>query len=412
VTIEDLGTLKRKMTVTVPLEKVKEAYDKCYLSLKDKIKINGFRKGKVPRSMIEKRYKDLMQNETVEGLVPEYFSEAVKQINLRPAGRPHFEDLTFDKNKPLVFSASFEIFPDIEIPNFGLFQLEKTSIAVTPEEIEEQKQRHLEYAATYPPKNGPADKPDRIKFDVIGRVGDEILIDFKDRETIIGQNQLYPGFDDYLIGTVADEEKSFDLTFPSDYHEEKLSGKTVRFSVKIQTVSEKRLPEIDETFLARYGARAKTAAEFQQLIENETRFRKEEQLRRERHNNIRQKLWETLDFEVPEQLLKEEVQIRINQAKQQGQTNLSVEELETQARQEAIKHMRFAILIQKILDQEKMQIDTNAVNQRFAMNCAMLGIKPEELIQQEYGKQIYQETRSMLTEEMVLDFIIDKALAL
>ncbi len=411
VAIEDLGSLKRKITVTVPQEKVKSAYNKCYNSIKDKVSINGFRKGKFPQSLLEKRFVKMMKDEAIETLVPEYFDKALKQENLKPAVRPKFEDLEVDKKKPLVFSATFEIYPEFELPEYGKFSLEKKEAEYSEEEIAKQRQRHLDGAAVYEDKDGAAEEGDQVQMEFKGQVDDEVIAESNNRFYVLGSNEFLPDFEIALKGMNKDEEKDFDLTFPSDYNEERLQNKTALFHIKVNDVKKKQEVKLNDDFFKRYGDKVKSEKDFDNLIEEEVKFRKENELKKEYRNKVREQLDALLDFEVPVQLLDEETSVRISQAKQKPESkDLSDEVLREEAKISALKELRFSIVIQKVLEAEELKPDEREVYKRFEINCAMMGIQPDELMKQEYGHQIYQQIFSIVAEETVLDFMTDKIL--
>ena len=410
VAIENLADLKRKIVVTVPQDTVKEAYNKIFNSMKEKVSIKGFRKGKIPQSLLEKRFEKVMKSEAIESLVPEYYEKAIKQENLKPAVRPQFDDLEIDKKKPMVFSATFEIYPEFDLPDPSVYGLEKKEAVFTDEEIQEQRERHLNNAATFALKDGEAAEGDQVVMDFVGKVEDETIAEANDQKYILGSKQFLPEFEAALTGMKKEEEKDFDLNFPSDYNEEKLRDKTAQFSVTVKEVNQTQLPEMDEAFFARYGDKVKSEEEFNQFIEDEVKFRKEHEIKTENHKIVKEKLNEVLDFNVPEQLQQEETSIRLKQAKQDPANKESADSvLEEKVKQEALEQLRFSILVQKVLDDEEIKTDENEVYRRFEMNCAMMGIRPEDLIKEEYGRQIYQQTYGMITEETVLDFIIEKA---
>lgn len=410
VAIENLENLKRKIVVTVPQEVVKEAYNKIFHSMKEKVSIKGFRKGKIPQSLLEKRFQKVMKSEAIETLVPEYYDKAIKQENLKPAIRPTFDNLEIEKQKPLVFSATFEIYPEFDLPEHSIYGLEKKEITFTDEEIQQQRERHLNNAATFTPKEDPAAEGDQIVLEFVGKVEDETIAEAKDQKYILGSKQFLPEFETALTGMKKGEEKDFDLTFPSDYNEEKLQGKTAQFSVIVTEINQAQLPEMNEDFFSRYGDKVKSEVEFNQFVEDEVKFRKEYQIKTDNHKIVKEKLAEVLDFEVPEKLLSEESSGRFNQLKQDpANKEFTDSELEEKAKKAALEQLRFSILVQKVLDDEEIKTDENEVYRRFEMNCGMMGIRPEDLIKEEYGRQIYQQTYGMITEETVLDFIIEKA---
>ncbi|MBT6503307.1 MAG: trigger factor, partial [Deltaproteobacteria bacterium] len=316
VAIENLADLKRKIVVTVPQDTVKEAYNKIFNSMKEKVSIKGFRKGKIPQSLLEKRFEKVMKSEAIESLVPEYYEKAIKQEDLKPAVRPQFDDLEIDKKKPMVFSATFEIYPEFDLPDPSVYGLEKKEAVFTDEEIQEQRERHLNNAATFALKDGEAAEGDQVVMDFVGKVEDETIAEANDQKYILGSKQFLPEFEAALTGMKKEEEKDFDLNFPSDYNEEKLRDKTAQFSVTVKEVNQTQLPEMDEAFFARYGDKVKSEDEFIQFIEDEVKFRKEYEIKTENHKIVKEKLNEVLDFNVPEQLQQEETSIRLKQAKQ------------------------------------------------------------------------------------------------
>ena len=411
VAIEDLGALKRKITVTVPQDKVKEAYDKVYKSLKDKVNVNGFRKGMIPQTFLEKRFNKVMREEAIETLIPEYFDKALKKENLKPAVRPQFGDLEIDKKKPLVFSATFEIYPEFERPSADKFKLEKKEIETTEEEIKEQKQRHIDGAATYSAKEGAAENGDQLQIEFEGKLEDEVIAESKNQFYVLGSNEFLPDFEKALEGLKNGEEKDFEVTFPADYGEERLQGKTANFHIKVNAVKQKNEVKLNEEFFKRYGDRVKSEEDFENLVQEEVKFRKENEIKREQRNSIREQLNELLDFDVPEQLLEEEISIRISQAKRKNENEEKTDDaLKGEVEEGAKKDLRFSIFVQKVLDEEELKPDEREVYRRFEINCTMMGIRPDELMQQDYGRQIYQQIFGIVAEETVLDFIIEKTL--
>ena len=413
VTVENLGKLKRKIIVTVSKEEVKAAYDKTYLSLKDKVKIDGFRKGKFPQKLLEKRFNRVMREEAIETLVPEYFEKAVTKEKLTPAVRPKFDDLEIEKAKPLVFSAAFEIYPEFDPPEFSDYKLEKKEPEIAEEEIREQKQRHLDNAATFTPKEGVAENTDQLTIDFEGILNEESIAKADDQVYLLGSKQFLPEFEEALAGMKKEEEKTFDLTFPDDYNEEKLRGKTAQFTVKVKEIKQNQPPELNEEFFKRYGEQVKSEEDFDKFISDEVKFRKDQDIKRDNHTQLREQLADLLTFDIPEQMLEEEVTMRLQRAKQEAERAEKTEEEpdEGKIRKEAADAIRFSIFIQTTLDKKKVTVDENEANRRFEMNCAMMGINPADLINQDYGRQMYQQTYGMVAEETVLDFVTEKVLS-
>ena len=413
VSVEDLGKLKRKIVITVAQEEVKAAYDKIYLSLKDKVKIDGFRKGKVPQKLLEKRFDRMMREEAIESLVPEYFEKAVTKEKLTPAVRPKFDDLEIDKKKPMIFSAAFEIYPEFDPPEFTAYSLEKKESEITDEEVAEQRQRHLDSAAIFESKEGAAEEPDQVTLDFEGMLEEESIAKADDQVYLLGSKQFLPEFEEALAGMKKEEKKTFDLTFPEDYNEEKLQGKTAQFTVKVKEIKQKQPPEINEEFFKRYGDQVKSEEDFEKMVAEEVKFRKDQEIKREYHSSLKEQLADLLNFDIPEQLLEEEVGMKMQQIQQQAAKDNTPDEEpdEEKIRKEAADALRFSIFIQTTLDKKEVTVDENEANRRFEMNCAMMGVNPAELVNQDYGRQMYQQVYGMVAEETVLDFITEKVLS-
>ncbi|PCI28967.1 MAG: trigger factor [SAR324 cluster bacterium] len=417
VSVENLGNLKLKLTISVPKEVVKDTYEKCYRNLKSKVSVNGFRKGRVPQSVMEKRFERHMKQEALEELVPQNFDKAIKQENLKPAGQPKFSDLEVNKRKPLKFSATFEIWPDFELPAAAAFELEKKEISISDEEKEVKKKEHLEKKITYALKDGQAEDADQVLMDFSVELEGEENANEKDFEYVLGSKQFLPEVEEALVGMTAGEEKEFEVSLPEGHQEEKLRGKQAQFTVKVKEVRAKELPALDEKFFESYGEEVNSEEDFNKLLEKEITDAKEQQDKVEYRAKLKEQLVKQLDFEMPADVLAEEVKFKLKQLEQRpkeegkeaGSEGISDEEKE-KAEKDAAEHLRLAVYFQKMLEKDEISVDENEVRQRFMMNAKMLGMDPNELIQQEYGKQFYQETHQMVIEDTVLDYLTEQVL--
>ncbi|MGK0289916.1 MAG: trigger factor, partial [bacterium] len=220
VVVENLGGLKRKFTITIPLEKVSSTYEACYQKLKSKVKVNGFRQGAFPKKLMEKRFKESMGQEALETLIPEHFQAALTQESTESATQPKFDSLNIEKNKPLAFVATFEATPTFDVSLEGL-SLDKKEIVITDEEKAERRASLLKEHATFGTKDGAAEEKDQVTMDFAPSEGQESFGNGNDRAEghvyIVGSKQLLPEFEEALLGMKAGENKDFPLTFPADY---------------------------------------------------------------------------------------------------------------------------------------------------------------------------------------------------
>lgn len=415
VSSENLGSLKRKFTVTVPQKNVQDAYKKSYNSIKGKVNIPGFRKGKVPQSLIEKRFGEQMKHETLERLVPQYFDLAIRQEKVEPVVRPQFDNLDIDKTQPFVFSATFEIKPEFDIPAYNTFKIEAEEVEVSDEEVEKQKSVHLERAATYVEKDGAVED------------GDQVIIDFKPIEEnpnippsenhsyILGSKQLLPEFEEVLPGMKVGEEKNFSISYPEEYFNKELRGVSAEMTIKLNKLEGRVLPELNDDFFSRYGETVKTEEDFMTLVKNEIKSMKENEIKVKRQGELRKQLAEKLEFEVPEQILEEEINIRVQEQQRkaketEGAEEKSEDDLKNEVKADALSQLRFSFFVEKMIQDEEIKVDQSEVNRRFQMNCSMLGIDPQMFIQQDYGRHFYQQTQGIVAEETVLNYLTDKVL--
>jgi len=408
VSSEDLGKLKRKLSITIPKENVTAAYKKCYNTLKSKVNIPGFRKGQIPQSIIEKRYDKEMQQETLEALVPEFFEKALKQEKLEPIGRPQFADLDIKNRAPLTFSAAFEIGPEFDIPADDSYKLEKKEVEVTKEDVDKQREYHLNRSSQFETSEEPVGENDQVSFDSRPDPENELIESKNDYSYNMDAGYLEPEYIEALKGMKTGEEKTFEISYPEDYRDKNLQGVTSNIILTVKEVKKKVLPELNEEFYKKFNE-SKNEEDFEKYLDGEVKELKNYENKAEYRKELRSQLEDLLTFELPEQILKEEVDYRLKQQKEQNKDETITDEmLKEKAEKEATDNLRFSFFVQQMLDKEELKVDENEVGRRFQMNCMMMGMDPNELVKQEYGKQLYQQTHGVIAEETVLDFVTDK----
>ncbi|MBT4288074.1 MAG: trigger factor [Deltaproteobacteria bacterium] len=408
VSSEDLGKLKRKLSITIPKENVIAAYKKCYNALKSKVNIPGFRKGQVPQSIIEKRYDKAMQQDTLEVLIPEFFDKALKQENLEPIGRPQFADLDIKNKEPLTFSAAFEIGPEFDLPASDSYKLEKKEVEITKEDVDKQREYHMNRSSKFETTEEPVGDSDQVSFDSRSDPENENIESKNDYSYNMDAGYLELEYIEALKGMITGEEKTFEISYPEDYRDKNLQGVTSKIILTVKEVKKKVLPELNEAFYKQFNE-SKNEEDFEKYLDGEVKELKNYENKAEYRKELRSQLENLLTFELPEQILTEEVNYRVKQQKEQNKDEAVTDEmLKEKAEKEATDNLRFSFFVQQLLDKEELKVDENEVGRRFQMNCMMMGMDPNELVKQEYGKQLYQQTHGVIAEETVLDFVTDK----
>ncbi len=410
-TLESLDGLEKKLLITIPLDIVQQNYRKSFQKVRSQARVNGFRQGKAAHNIVAKRYDAYIKDEIIQNLVPEYYEKALEEANLIAATQPKFNKLELEQNKPMTFEAVFSAWPDFSLDIEPEIKLAKEEITVTDEEKQNKIDGYLDQAATYEKSSKEkAEEGDRLLLDFKAEVEGEDPFEQKQHAYDLGSKQFYPEIEEALIGLGCNEEKVISFNLPSDEGtSDNVKGKSLVFTCTITEIQDKKKAELNEEFFQRYGKEIKTQDDFNKFIEDQITREKEDAQKTQHRTSIKEQLQNILTFEIPEEVLKNEIEGQ-KQIIERDKKELSEAEIETEATEKASKNLRFHHFISMKKEKENIQIDDNLVRQRFMFTAQMMQIDPQELARQEYGKQVYQSVYSSMLEEAVLDKIIEKIL--
>ena len=256
VELEEISSVKRKLTIEVPAEVVAKEFDRVAKDFKKHANLPGFRKGKAPLSLIKRRFAGDIKGEVVQKLVPETYDQAIKDRELKPLGQPNLENLAVKEGEPLVFDAHFEVNPEIVLPKYKKLSVQVARQEVSVEDIDKEletlRERNAQLVAV---EDRASEDGDLVSVDLRG----EYLLDDEtspvpdpiSEEGVVvhlGDEQTQKDFSEALTGVREGDEKSFEVEYPEDYPEKKLAGQRVRFSVKVGEIKCKALPELNDDF--------------------------------------------------------------------------------------------------------------------------------------------------------------------
>lgn len=411
VTVEDQGKLKRKLSIEVPLADVQQTYDQVYSEIRTQVRVNGFRPGKFPRALAEKRFKSLMAQEAVQNLVPRYFDQALKDKELRPATEPKFQNLVIDKKEPLKFDVEFEIFPSFELLAPSDFKLEDKPVVVTDEQLEERITQLRKSRSTFEDRGGPAETGDLVTFDFEGtRDGAPFPgSSGKGQKIEIGAGQYLKDFDAQLAGMGAGQTKAFDLTFPADYADATLAGKTAQFTVTTHKI-EKAVPAaLNAEFFKQFGE-----IETEEAFRDRIRKRLQEEGERSRLSAQQQALADQIRakyaFEVPES----SVDRLLHQFEHELERS-DPEALKDAAKLAALKEerktkvsgdLRLDFVIETYARKTDLHVDPQLLRERFMMQAYMMRQNPSDLLKTQYGEQMLEYIRQQMLSGKVLGHLV------
>lgn len=414
VSIETTQGLERKMKVAVPGERVDTAVNSRLQEAARSVNLKGFRKGKVPFKVVKSRFGKGVRQEVVGELMSQTYYEAIQQEKLKPAGQPRIEEAKFDEGTDLEFTAIFEVYPEVSVPDFSKIETEKVTADVSEADIDEmvetlrQQRKGWEVVA-----RAAADK-DLVNIDYTGRLDG---VEFEGGKAtgsklVLGSERMIPGFEAGIIGKSAGETFTLELQFPEEYHNKDMAGKLVQFEITLNSVSEQTLPAIDEEFFRSFGVEEGGLSAFREEVANNMKRELKTASRNKLKNKIMDALIKLVDIEIPQALLAGEIEQLRNQAVQQfgrGQKidpSLLPDELFAE---QAQRRVVLGLVLGEVIQQQGMKADPVKVREAVEELAATYE-SPDEVINWYYGnKEQLAAIEGAVIEDQVFDYIISQA---
>jgi trigger factor len=418
VFVETTGSLERKIRVEVPEEKIAAEIQNRLQSISRTSKIQGFRPGKAPFKVVQQHYGSRVRQEVIGEVMKSSFYEALAQEKLRPASRPSIDPMDTGLGKGLVFTATFEIYPDVKLAPIADLVVEKPVCTITPEEVEKmigviRKQHHTLHAVSRAASEG-----DVLDVDFRGQVDGQ---DFeggeaKDFKIELGSKRFIPGFEEGLSGATAGEKRTITLNFPDNYHKHGLAGKPVTFDVTIKAVHEQVLPELDDALFETMGIKEGGLEAFQSEVRRTMEREAEQAILTRTKNNVFEALYAAHHLELPKSLISQEA-ARLNAQFHADLKRRGVdfhhhhdETAESAAfNAQAEKKVTVQLLIADIVRDENIQVEPARVRkiiEKIAQNYE----HPQEVINWYYSdKNHLADVELLALEDTVIEWILSRA---
>jgi trigger factor len=399
----ETSSTKREIQVEIPAEEVARETLTIIQKYQKLARIPGFRRGHVPASVIKQRFREDLKSDVVEALVPRYFRREADKLGLRPISQPQVSELHVHDDEPLRFKASFEVMPEIKVDGYKELRAEKKDTSVTDEEVQQSLDGLREQHATYTSVEGrPLQEGDFAQASLDGQPKegdgkpvhmDEVLIEMGGKNTVAE-------FTQNLTGIFAGEERTFDVVYPADSTDERLAGKTFTYTVKVQAVKQKALPELNDDF-------AKVLGEFTTLDEIRQRIREgmESERKHAAEHESKDKLVSELvkrnELEVPEALVERQIDVRLERGfralvaqgmRAEDIKKMDFERLRVGQREQALQDVKASLLLEKVAEEEKIEVSDQEIDREI-----------EGLASQ--SKQTPEAVRARLTQDGALDRI-------
>ena len=404
VTVSEEDKLRRKLQVEVPLSEVEATYEAVYAQLRSNIRVHGFRPGKYPRHLAEKRFQSVMEGEAMQTLVPKYYEQALEELKLRSATEPKFDNLDIDKKKPFKFDVEFEIVPEVKLLPPEKFKLTEKKVKVTAKQVDDRVEEMRNMRATYADKGAKAAAiGDAVTFDFQGTLDGEPFDggSGENQRIEVGSGQYLPEFDAAFNGIKPGESKTFPLTFPEDYGEASLAGKPVDFSITAKLVEEKIPVEMNKEFFAQFGA-AETLEDFKEEVKTQLSADQEREAMQAYHEELTEQIRKAYSFDVPETLIEgnlAEFEHRLSHDDPEAlKDEKKLKKLKGEEEEKIRENIRVAYVIDALARGNDIKANEEEVRQRFFYQAYMMQQDPQALIQNPMGRRmLMQIEQSMIT---------------
>lgn len=413
VSVEATGGLERRITVQVPAERIEKEIDDRLKSLTRTARVAGFRPGRVPFKVIERKYGAQVRQEVLGEVVQSSFYEAVAQEKLRPAGGPKIEAGKVEPGQNLEYSATFEVYPEIHLASLEGVSIERPVAEVTDEDVERVINTLRKQRVTWNEVDRPGQNEDRLVIDFEGLIegapfpgntGKQVAL-------VLGSGSFIPGFEEQLIGARAGEQRTFDVQFPDDYPAKEVAGKQVRFQVNVSSVSEPQLPEVDESFAKSFGISDGSVQSLRDEVRQNMRRELDQTIRNKVKQQVMDALLEKNKIDLPSALVEQEIDQLIAQAQEQfrdpaRRQNLSLPRslFEEQAR----RRVALGLIIGEVIKANEIKLDQARVRQ-MVEGLASTYEHPEEVVNWYYSnRNLLSGIEALVLEEQVVDLLLQQ----
>jgi len=422
VQVEDLSTVKKKITFQVPEEKFLETVDVQYKDLQKNAQIRGFRRGKVPLNVLRSFFKAKVEADAVKKIIEDTFESSLEERNIKPVHIIRIEPEALETGKPFTFTAEVEVPPQLEITDYKGMKLKKLLAVVKEEDVAKRLEALRERHGRLSPiaENSGVREGDMLRVDVEAEADGAPLRDLTvtDYHVHLGKDYFLPGFDAHIHGLKTDESKEFSETFPEDFPRTALRGKTVNFKVTIRDAKERVLPELDDDFAKELGE-YETIEALKEEIRNDLAKMYEDMASGRMRNEVIDQLIEKHPFEVPDSLVERQIDAMIEESVRRYESmgidpkkmRLTAESRREQVRPSAVRGVKGSLILKAVADQEGLEISKEELRKGISERLAALGVDTElpEMELDNLNEDEWADFRGSLMEKKVFELIEDNA---
>lgn len=408
---------KHELEISIPAEAVEAETAKVTRTFQDRVRLPGFRPGKAPASLVRRNFEGDIRQRVLEQLVPKYFDARAKEEHLQVVGTPNVSDVHFHDGEPLRFKAEFEVYPVFDVAEYKGLEVPYGQPEVTDDDVDKRIEELRQSKATYVNEDPrPLADGDYAVVSLESLSGAETPIKSDEVVVLLNGPETLPDFTENLRGASPGDEKEFDVTYPEDYGQDKLSGKTIRFHVGVKGLRRRELPEINDDFAQDLGD-FRNMDELKEALRKSILAQREVAAQREAKEKLVEKIIDANDFPVPERFVEGQIQSRVenrlrsiaNQGVDTRNLNLDWEKIKESQRDAAVREVRASLVLTKIAEREAIIVTNDEVD-REVQRVAQQSREPIAAVRKRLTDDgTLDRIASTIQTEKTLDFLFEKA---
>ncbi|KGD84481.1 trigger factor [Pantoea sp. BS_4] len=413
VSVETTQGLGRRITITVAADSIESAVKKELVDVAKKVRIDGFRKGKVPMNIVAQRYGASVRQDVLGDLMTRNFVDAIIKEKINPAGAPNYVPGEYKEGQDFTYAVEFEVYPEVELKGLENIEVEKPQVEVTDADVDTMLETLRKQQANWIETDAAAGAEDRATLDFTGSVDGEEFEGGKASDFVLamGQGRMIPGFEEGVVGHKAGETFTIDVKFPDDYHAENLKGKDAKFEIVLKKVETRELPELTEEFIKRFGVEDGSVAG----LRAEVRKNMERELKGAIRNRVKTQaidgLVEANPIDVPAALIDSEIDVLRRQAAQRfgGNEKQALELPRELFEEQAKRRVVVGLLLGEVIRTHELKADEDRVKVLIE-EMASAYEDPQEVIEF-YSKnnELMNNMRNVALEEQAVEAVLAKA---
>lgn len=414
-TLQKISECKRELEVIVPKETVAEEFETALMEFAKRAKVKGFRLGMAPKDVVKRIYFEDIRESLINSLAPKAVNQALRDSKLVPLDSPVITDIRFEESQPLELKAEFEVWPEFQLPQYKNIKVKKQKGSVTVKDVDSSLEELREKSAQYEPVSGRGvEENDYVMAQIQGKdTATKRLLPSEKVFILTGHPDNEKGLNESLLGMKEGDEKSFKVSYPKDHHNKKVAGKEIDYHIKVLSVKEKKLPEVNDDFAKEVG-QFETIKDLKDEIRKQLKDTREKSSQREITEEIVAKIAENVKIELPESIVQKETLMNMREILQSGAQRATKKEdlakLEEEAKAKAERTVKNHLILTKIAEEEKLEVTEGDLDEEYKRIAEANNMPLPRVIDAMNREGKKDELRQNLQLNKTIDFLVENAI--